>query len=287
MKNNKLQYNVIKYKGNYAILDIESFNEIDKARPYDISLAILNNKHEIIDIYCLLNKDIMLKPELQENCFYKDKLDYYFLDLKDNKDKIKFIFGNGYELCNTLNNIINDYNIKLIKGYNIDFDYKAINRYYNDINNAIRLKRKWYKELGLNYKKIPNLIHNDFKKVNCFDIMLGYTTLLQNSLTHRLGYEKFCIDNDYLSESLKNISSKEDHMYRYFINATHEEKHIGYKDVLDEIELDKKLRQFVHTRELKSSTLLLNTKVDRRVYFRNGLFEINRVKQELNNYHLI
>ena len=287
MKNNKLQYNVIKYKGNYAVLDIESFNDIDKARPYDISLAILNNKHQIIDIYCLLNKDIMLKPELQENCYYKDKLGYYFLDLKDNKDKIKFVFGNGYELCNTLNNIINDYDIKLIKGYNIDFDYKAINRYYNDVNNAIRLKRKWYKELGLSYKKIPNLIHNDFKKVNCFDIMLGYTTLLQSSLIYRLGYEKFCIDNDFLSDSLKNISSKEDHIYRYFINATHEEAHIGYKDVFDEIELDKKLRQLVHTKELKSSTLLLNTKVDKKVYFKNGLFEINRVKQELNNYHLV
>lgn len=78
----KLNYNIVRYKSNYAVLDIESFNDINNARPYDISITILNNKHEKLDTYCLLLEDIITKPEFQENCYYKDKLGYYFIEFE-------------------------------------------------------------------------------------------------------------------------------------------------------------------------------------------------------------
>lgn len=84
----KLNYNIVRYKSNYAVLDIESFNEIQNARPYDISITILNNKHEKLDTYCLLLEDIIIKPEFQENCYYKDKLGYYFLEFEKRVIKI-------------------------------------------------------------------------------------------------------------------------------------------------------------------------------------------------------
>ena len=157
MKKTKLNYNIVRYKSNYAVLDIESFNEIQNARPYDISITILNNKHEKLDTYCLLLEDIIIKPEFQENCYYKDKLGFYFVefDKKSNKD-IKFVIGNAYKILSTLNDIINKYDIKLIKGYNIGFDYSAINRLYEDVNNSIRIQKKWFKVLNKDYKKRRN-----------------------------------------------------------------------------------------------------------------------------------
>ena len=40
MKKTKLNYNIVRYKSNYAVLDIESFNDINDARPYDISITL-------------------------------------------------------------------------------------------------------------------------------------------------------------------------------------------------------------------------------------------------------
>lgn len=283
MKKTKLPYNVVGYKYNYAVLDIESFNEINNARPYDISITILNNKHEELATYCLLHEDIITKPEFQESCYYKDKLDLYFMefDKKSNKN-IKFVITNAYKLLGLLNDIIDKYNIKLIKGYNIGFDYSAINRLYRDVNNSIRLQKKWFKVLNKDYKKIPNLLHNNFKKVNCFDIMYGVTTLFENNVDLFKLYARFCLDNGYLSESGLCISTKEEHIYKFFIDYMHNEWHLGFKDVEDEIKLDAKLRQLINTKVLKEKCLQLNTKVNSSVYRNNGLFTLRNVYRLLN-----
>ena len=282
MKKTKLNYNIVRYKSNYAVLDIESFNEIQNARPYDISITILNNKHEKLDTYCLLLEDIITKPEFQENCYYKDKLGYYFIEFEKKSNKnIKFVIGNAYKILTTLNDIINKYDIKLIKGYNIGFDYSAINRLYEDVNNSIRLQKKWFNTLNKDYKKMPMLVHTGFKKVNCCDIMYGFTTLLQNNINYRKEYERFCIENNYLSDSGLCISSKEDTMYKFFVDSEHNEWHMGFKDVEDEIELDKVLRQKANTKGLKNACLTLNTKVNSSVYKNYGLYTLKRVKKEL------
>ena len=178
MKKTKLNYNIVRYKSNYAVLDIESFNEIQNARPYDISITILNNKHEKLDTYCLLLEDIITKPEFQENCYYKDKLGYYFIEFEKKSNKnIKFVIGNAYKILTTLNDIINKYDIKLIKGYNIGFDYSAINDQTKTLMLKATIKSKDYKVAinrmnGLSYKgseetysiyKI-NFLEHDFNK---------------------------------------------------------------------------------------------------------------------------
>jgi len=287
MKKTKLNYNIVRYKSNYAMIDVETFNDVKKSKyvvPYDISIAILNNKHEIIDFQCLLLKDIFTKQYLQDNCYYKDKLPLYFSELNNKKTKkqVKFFIGSDYEILNKLNDIINKYDIKLIKGFNIGFDYNAINKLYDSVNNSIRIEKKWHNELNVNYSTIKPLIHNEFKKVNCFDLMYAYTTLLQNNLSLRLEYERYCIENNYLTDSGTCISSKEDTMYKFFINSDQTEWHLGFKDVIDEIELDKQLRHYVKTRHLKSDCLTLNTKVNSMVYRNNGLYTITRVNKELD-----
>lgn len=289
MKKTKLNYNIVRYKSNYAMIDVETFNDVKKGQrvfPYDISIAILNNKHEIIDFYCLLLEDVIVKPLFQESCYYKDKLPLYFSELSNKKTRkqIKFFVGTAYEIVKRLNDIINKYDIKLIKGYNIGFDYSAINNLYDSVNNSIRIQKKWHNEIDIDYSTIQPLIHNEFKKVNCFDLMYAYTTLLQNNLSLRLEYERYCIENNYLTEKGACISSKEDTMYKFFINSDQTEWHLGFKDVIDEIELDKQLRHYVKTRHLKSDCLTLNTKVSSCVYKNNGLYTLTRINKELEKF---
>lgn len=290
MKKNKLQYNAIKYKDNTMVLDVETFGTTP--RVYENGGAILDKDGKLIYLFSILNVDVLCKREFQDNVYYKDKLPIYFYYMNNNIYNVDFIITDTVGMCEALNDIIHRFNIKLVKGYNIDFDYKAVNRAYSDI----QYNRKANKNIPFNsnkvhikldYNIIPKKVHNDFKKLNCFDIMQGYTLLLETNKELRLGYEKYCVDNSLYSDSLKNISSREEDVYKYFIDATHEEAHIGFLDVLDEIELDKKLKQFMHTKQYKNTTFLLNEKVNRAVYVNNGLYTLTRVKKELKDCQVI
>lgn len=72
-------------------------------------------------------------------------------------------------------------------------------------------------------------------------------------------------------------------MYKFFVDSEHNEWHMGFKDVEDEIELDKVLRQKANTKGLKNACLTLNTKVNSSVYKNYGLYTLKRVIKELEN----
>jgi hypothetical protein len=95
-----------------------------------------------------------------------------------------------------------------------------------------------------------------------------------------LGYIEFCLQNDYLTPSNNYISSKEEHIYNYLIDATHQEYHLGFKDVIDEIQVYKQIKQLLRTRFLQKKHILkLNTKA------KISIYNLNYVKQLLKKYN--
>jgi hypothetical protein len=279
-KQNKLPINILNYKKYYAFIDIESYNDINYALPYDISIYIMLG-NEVIKKYCLLYIDVFNDLDRQDKCYYKDKIPQYEYQqhLKENKD-IEFVYLSKYDLCKYVNNIINKYNISLIIGYNINFDYKAINRLYSNVNTTIKINKRRYKDFKLDYKSILPTIKNEFQKVNYLDLWYVITELFTINDLLYLGYIEFCLKNDYLTPSSKYISSKEEHIFNYLIDATHQEWHLGFKDVIDEIQVYKHIKQLIRTRILDRKQLLkLNTKA------KISIYNLNYVKQLLKKYN--
>lgn len=279
-KNNKLLINVLNYKKYYAFVDIESYNDISSALPYDISIYIMLGD-TIIEKYCILYIDVFNDDDIQNKCYYKNKIPMYEYQqhLEENKD-IDFIYLSKYEMCRKLNDIINKYDIRLIIGYNIGFDYRAINRLYTNVNNTIRRNRRRHKDFKIDYRSIPSLLKNDFKKVNYFDVWYGLTELFIKNPILYLGYARYCIENDFITDSYKSISSREEIMFKYFIDQLATEWHLGFKDVIDEIQLFKHFKQMLRTRIFdKKHILQLNSKA------KIGIYSLDYVKRLLKQYN--
>ena len=284
-KQNKLPINILNYKKYYAFIDIESYNDINNALPYDISIYIMQN-NVVIKKYCLLYIDVFNDLDKQEKCFYKDKIPQYEYQqhLKENND-IDFVYLSKYDLCKYVNQIISTYNISLIIGYNVNFDYKAINRLYSNVNITTKINKRRYKDFKMDYKSILPTIKNEFQKVNYLDLWYVITELFTMDDLLYLGYIEFCLQNDLLTPSSKYISSKEEHIFNYMIDATHQEYHLGFKDVNDEIQLYKHIKQLLRTRILlnKKHILKLNTKAKISIY---NLIYVKQLLKKYDKYDL-
>jgi hypothetical protein len=281
MSKNKLPINIRKYKNYYVVIDCETYGEISKARLYELTIDVYNKEHKLVKSYVLMYRDVFINPALQDSCYYKDKLPLYFEEFtkEENKDR-DFFFGDYYEIATKLNDIITMYNIKLMYAYNAKFDYDVINRMYEDVNNSIRIQKRNYKVLNIDYKTIPNLLHNNFKSINWFDIAYGYYVLDFTNEYMLIAYASYCLSNNYLTETFMNISTKEDTRYRYHIDADHEEWHIGFKDTEDEHKLILRLIQFVKSGVLDTRKLFLNTSVPQKAY-RKGLYDTRKLCKTL------
>lgn len=283
-KQNKLPINILNYKKYYAFIDIESYNDINYALPYDISIYIMLG-NEVIKKYCLLYIEVFNDLDKQEKCFYKDKIPQYEYQqhLKENQD-IEFIYLSKYDLCKYVNQIISTYNISLIIGYNVNFDYKAINRLYSNVNTTIKINKRRYKDFKMDYKSILPTIKNEFQKVNYLDLWYVITELFTLNDLLYLGYIEFCLQNDLLTPSSKYISSKEEHIFNYLIDATHQEYHLGFKDVIDEIQVYKHIKQLLRTRILQKKHILkLNTKAKISIY---NLIYVKQLLKKYDKYDL-
>lgn len=283
-KNNKLPINILTYKKHYAFIDIESYNDIKSALPYDISFNIMLGD-DIIKKYCLLFIDCFEDDDIQDKCYYKDKIPLYEYQqhLEENKD-IEFMYLSKYDMCKTLNEIFTRYNIKLIIGYNVGFDYRVVNRLFTNVNNTIRRRRRRHKDFKLNYKDIDPLIKNEFSKVNYFDLWYGITELFKVNDELFCQYIEFCLKNEFMTDSYKSISSKEDYIYKFFIDLLHNEWHIGFKDVEDERVLYKHFKQLLRTRLFnKTQFLQLNTTTQKSVY---SLMNVKRVLKKFGKLEL-
>lgn len=284
-KNSKLFFNPLKYKSNYALIDIESFNDIGNAIPYDISIAIYNPKRKLVATYVLLYNEIFTNTAFKSSVYFKEKLPVYFNDF-DNKAYKYIIFkvGSLYDMVNSLNDIIDQYDLKLMIGYNAHFDYTAINRLYQVVNDNIRIEKGWHKFLKKEFKSIPKLVHNNFRKLNYFDLWEAYTELLTYNKPLRLDYYTFCYQRGKLTESGKCISSNEDTLYKFLIDLEHEEAHQGFKDIEDEAVLYERLIQYLKRGKIntdKTTYLTLNTRVKATNFYSGGLYNLARVHKEL------
>lgn len=281
-KKNKLIINVLNYKKPYAFIDIETYGDIESALPYDISIYIVDND-KIIKKFCILYRKCFTSKEYQNKCYYKDKLPLYLYQqgLIENKD-IEFTYHIEQKtMCEKVNEIIDTYNISLIIGYNISFDYRAINRLYDIVNDEVRSIKANYKLFGISYKDIPKTISNKFKKVNYFDLWYGITELFKQNQMLYLQYVIFCLENDFMTESYKNISTNEDTMYKFFEDFLHSEYHIGFKDIEDEIKLFKRFKHRLRLVFNKQHILRLNSKVSVREFCKSGLYNLVHIKQVL------
>lgn len=287
-KKNQLIINVLNYKKQYAFIDIETYGDINDALPYDISIYIVKNDI-VIKKFCILYRKVFTSKEYQNKCYYKDKLPMYLYQqgLKDNED-IEFSYHTEQKsICLKVNEIIETYNISLIIGYNISFDYRAINRLYSIVNDECKSIKNNYKLFGLKYKEIPKTIDNKFKKVNYFDLWYGIIELFKHNFALYLQYVLFCLDNDFITESYKNISSNEETMYKFFEDLLHNEYHIGFKDIEDEMILFKRFKhQLRKIFFYKKKFLQLNTKVSMKEFSKNGIFNLDYIKKLLIKMNL-
>ena len=136
----------------------------------------------------------------------------------------------------------------------------------------------------MDYKSILPTIKNEFQKVNYLDLWYVITELFTLNDLLYLGYIEFCLQNDLLTPSSKYISSKEEHIFNYMIDATHQEYHLGFKDVIDEIQVYKHIKQLLRTRFLQKKHILkLNTKAKISIY---NLIYVKQLLKKYDKYDL-
>lgn len=277
-KETNKRINLLRYKKRYAFIDVETYNEIKDALPYDISIYILEGK-KVIEKYCILFRDVFEDRDLMKKCYYKMKLPLYKYELKqpENADIIAD-YLDKIEMVLTLNDILEKHNISVIVGYNVNFDYTAINRLYANARDIIKNRKLNYKDYKLNYKTIPSQPKNRFKRVQRLDLWKVFIDIMKVNEQLRKQYYDFCLSNFYLTESGKCISTSEETVYRFFVNLSHEEYHIGFKDIEDEIQLKDALLQVNARASLWNKVnTYLNTTIDSSV-FKNGIFSLKYIE---------
>ena len=282
MSKNPLWFNPLT-KEETCFLDIETYNPIQFALPHDIGLVLYDKKLKKIHYKkCLLSKLIFENTELEDNVYFKNKLPIYWDKMIEDQKSKTHIYEllDNVNLCLRLNDIIEDHNIKTIIGFNVAFDYTAINRLYDRVNRNITIQRKQFKLLHKSYRDIPHKVYNGFKKVNYFDIYPYLTALLEENPDLKLEFYKFCVVNHLYTDSFKCISTGEEIFYRCFVDYDTIEQHMGLDDCIDECELWKWFLQQVKKGKLKKR-MTLNTKISKTCYSKYGIYSCYRVLREL------
>ena len=251
--------------GYHIFIDVETINDITKketAYPYDIHITIIDNEGHIILSISYIVSDIFDNKVCMENCFYRNKIPYYEMildDLNTDKEIIKlrkiYRYSTMERVLNTINRIIEKYNIKSLHAFNGKFDFEAI----------------------LNLYELAKINNTPFFNLDLIDTREMFLKALIDIPKLRERYIKWCKKyGKYNPDTMNVLTNVETIMQFIMHDLNFREKHNGYSDTLNEIYIEKWI---IKQYEKYHIELIINFNnywlKGFSLYSKNGLLKIN------------
>lgn len=257
--------NLSKNKRNWLLIDTETIGDItkgEKAYPYDISFLMVRLK-KILHQVCYINSDIFDEKYLMENAFYKNKIPFYNLALKNDK---RYIKKHDKDILLELNNFIKKNNITYFVAFNVKFDYNSINNLYEITG---------YKE-------------NYFKKLYVVDVWKIATDIVAMFPELYECFMLFCYNNNYITESGLNVRTNAECFNRFVNNdTTFIECHTGLEDTLCEVNILLKMLWYYEKHTGKDYYYKLDTIFNgHKKIFNGGIFNTSHIPYILEKHNL-
>ena len=192
---------------NYKLMvDVETIGVGERAI-FDIGFAIFTKDGEIQEKRSFLVKEIFTNFDRMQKAYYFKKFPQYLVGIAEES----FIIRPWLEIMVEMKNLIEEYQVKEVLAYNLQFDLGAIEY----TNQELRGKR-----FGL---------FDDMRKT-CVWGLATETSCQQK------GFSKFCEKHELYTESGKFYKSSAEAVYAYMLNdEAFEEMHMGLEDVLIEV----------------------------------------------------
>lgn len=186
----------------YLLVDVETAGDIQSPLIYDLGVAVVNGRGEILESYSFIISEIFDKAGLMESAYYAKKIPSYIEELNQNlHKKVKF-----KEAIQVVNDLIERYELKTISAYNLAFDLRALN------NTSKYLTKK-----SLEFEKMEKL---------CIWGLACEVIFTQKT------YQKVAIREGWFNPATKNLKTTAEHAFRY-ITGDYQfmEAHKGLEDV--------------------------------------------------------
>lgn len=208
-----------KRKTYYLVIDTETCpidRTEEKVNPhnmlvYDIGFAVVDRKGKVYETHSLVIDDIFFKEEEKmKSSYYADKRSQYIQDLRNGSR----LLVNFYTARNIIKNTIAKYNITKVFGYNMYFDYSALNKTMSYLTND-------------KYRSFfaPSVIICDILKMT------------RQTVANTPTYKQFCTDNQYLTKN-NRVRATAEIVKRYIdLNTEFIESHTALEDVLIESQI--------------------------------------------------
>jgi hypothetical protein len=204
--------------------DTETINDIkkgEKAYFFECAYMYYDIKEQEQKLASLINSDTFYNKEQMDTCWCKNKLkDYEKIlnpSIKNKLPKKYRPYKDNFKqypnriLCQYLNDIWKDNDIKYLGAYNAIFDYKAIYNNFKETKTSIRL----------------------LKKLDIVDTRLICIRMLYDIPQELEKYKHFCKDNLFYTDK-HNCSTTVLSFGCYFWGVDYVEEHIALFDTIDE-----------------------------------------------------
>lgn len=210
----------IDHRHRYGImLDTETANTLQNdgkmdmscVLPYDFGFAVIDSHGRVYETFSFVNSDIFVhEQELMQSAYYANKIPLYIDGLQTGQRKM----ANTYEIRKAMMDKIQEYGCTFICAHNARFDVTACN---NIQRWTTKSKYRWFFPYN----------------IEIWDTM----KMAQDVICKMPTYQKFCVENGYLTASGK-LRKTAEILYR-FISKDEEfkEEHTGLEDVLIEAEI--------------------------------------------------
>ena len=193
----------------FVVLDTETTNSIDDPLAYDVGFAIIDEEGRVYETYSFVVADVFLDKDLMENAYFKEKIPFYWEDIKAGRRTLAKLSTIEW----TLARIMKKYNTNIICAHNARFDYRSTNSTLRYLTSS---KYRYFFPYGIEIwdtLKMSRLAFNDEE------------------------YDNFCYDNNYITKNGRKRYTAEI-LYRFITNNNDFiESHTGLEDVLIEKEI--------------------------------------------------
>lgn len=193
----------------FVVLDTETTNSIDDPLAYDVGFAVIDEEGRVYETYSFVVADVFLDKDLMENAYFKEKIPFYWEDIKAGRR----ILAKLSTIEWTLARIMKKYNTNIICAHNARFDYRSTNSTLRYLTSS---KYRYFFPYGIEIwdtLKMSRLAFNDEE------------------------YDNFCYDNNYITKNGRKRYTAEI-LYRFITNNNDFiESHTGLEDVLIEKEI--------------------------------------------------
>lgn len=196
-------------KKYFVVVDVETAGNFASPQVYDFGFAICDKKGNIYESRSYVISEVFDNTRLMNTAYYACKLPMYHEGLKTGK----FIKTDLRSARQEFLQLIEEYDVKTICAYNLQFDMKAL--------------KSTYQTLGYGSKFLPS--ENRFHKDN-LDLLCIWSFACEVLFTQRT-YSRVAVANEWLTEK-GNMLTNAECAHRY-ISGNHdfEEEHTGLADV--------------------------------------------------------